>query len=219
MKKILVLAPHMDDEHLGMGGYLYDAIRKNHQVYVHVFTCGGPCSNVSGKIREAEFNQVMDELGVPEGNRSFEVGRDGELSQLPNSSITKEIDDLYDRINPSEVFCNYRSVHTDHIAVYNAFMASLRLRSGYNPPNAYLYEYPFLLTDYHQPDGGKVYYPLSKDTFNEKCRIFELYKSQCKPYPSPLGVVGIKTLAQTRGLEAGEKYAECFYSLRQKIKL
>lgn len=216
-KKILVFEPHNDDAILGLGGYLIDAIENNCEIWLHTFTIGGVSSNVSEEVRLKEGVNVNTFLGIQHYSYSG-IGMDGKLELIPNSELTTMMDKMYDEIEPDEVFCNYKSVHRDHVALYNAFQASLRLRSGFNPKNVYLYEYPFLLAAYEQPNGGKTYYHMSDDTFNKKCKAFELYKSQCKPVPSPLGIVGIKTLAKARGLESANHYAECFYCLKSELK-
>lgn len=214
-KTILVIAPHPDDFVLGVGGYIYDSVKAGNRVIAMDFAVGGPRSNVSTELRLDEALKVRDFLGI---EYLYELETDGLMDHQPNSEITTKIDKLFDQYKPDEVFCSYKSVHTDHIALFNAFEASLRLRTGFNPKNVYLYEYPFIFTSYVQPTGGKTYYPLSQETFDKKCECFELYKSQCRPKPSPLGVSGIDVLARTRGMECGELYAECFYSIRTVIK-
>ena len=89
-------------------------------------------------------------------------------------------------------------------------MASLRLRQGFMPRFVALYEYPFILNQNINISGGLWYHDIT-DSLDEKIEIFNVYKSQIKPAPSPLNPEGIRQLAMVRGTECSVKYAELFY--------
>jgi len=212
MKKILVIAPHADDEILSFGGYLIDQIIKGSEVHIRIGTIGGVHHLQKFDIRFKEFISVMEGLGIPsERYKYYFKNKDAEMDTIPIREITTKIDNDLDQIKPDEVFCCYPSVHQDHIRVFNAFEASMRLRDGYMPPFVVLGEYPFILTSYSIPNGGKFYHPLSKETLDKKIELFLRYKTQVKPKPSPLGESGVIQLATTRGFECGYNYAELFY--------
>jgi LmbE family N-acetylglucosaminyl deacetylase len=81
--RILIVAPHIDDESIGAGGYALDAIAEGAEVYV-VFLTAGDCNRFSarilnktlgptasnyltvGRTRIAEAHAAMHLLGVPE---------------------------------------------------------------------------------------------------------------------------------------------------------
>jgi LmbE family N-acetylglucosaminyl deacetylase len=81
--RLLIVAPHIDDEVIAAGGYAADAIRNGSEVYV-VFLTAGDCSRVSarilsktldptaknylnvGRTRIAEAKKVMARLGIAE---------------------------------------------------------------------------------------------------------------------------------------------------------
>jgi LmbE family N-acetylglucosaminyl deacetylase len=80
--RVLIVAPHIDDEVAGAGGYAADAIRNGAQLYV-VFLTAGDCNRSSasilhrtleptannylevGRTRIAEARSAMAKLGVP----------------------------------------------------------------------------------------------------------------------------------------------------------
>ncbi|HYM62464.1 MAG TPA: PIG-L family deacetylase [Thermoanaerobaculia bacterium] len=80
--RILIVAPHIDDEAIGAGGYAADALAGGAEVYV-VFLTAGDCNRISarllhktleptpsnflsvGRTRIAEAGQAMAALGVP----------------------------------------------------------------------------------------------------------------------------------------------------------
>lgn len=212
-KKLLILATHFDDDVLSFGGLISKSIRDGDQVKVHVFTAGGPCSNVAGSIRIAEFESVMKFLKVQNYNYSGE-GMDGKLDTIPNCELTGMIDQMIRDYEPDECYCSAESEHSDHIALCKAFTAAARIKSGYIPKLFAFGVYPFSDQLYTTSSGGKIYQPLSEEDFNNKLEAFKLYKSQFKPAPSPLGEAGVINQALYHGMVCGHKYAELYYQLR-----
>src|SRR5436190_20443666 len=80
--RILIIAPHIDDESIGAGGYAIDALANGADVYV-VFLTAGDCNRFSarlmyktlgpttanylgvGNVRIGEARKAMNILGVP----------------------------------------------------------------------------------------------------------------------------------------------------------
>jgi LmbE family N-acetylglucosaminyl deacetylase len=97
--RILIVAPHVDDEAIGAGGYALDAVASGAEVYV-VFLTAGDCNRFSafimnrtfdptasnflrvGRTRIAEARTAMRMLGVPE-DHFFVLGYpDGGLKSM-----------------------------------------------------------------------------------------------------------------------------------------
>jgi LmbE family N-acetylglucosaminyl deacetylase len=212
MKKILFIYPHADDEVLSFGGYIYDMIKEGHEVHMRCLVIGGSHRLQNRDIRFNEHYDALSTLGVDISKlQVWYENLDALMDTVPIVDIATKIDNALDTIMPDEVFCTYPSFHQDHIQLYKAFMISMRLRDGFMPSTVALGEYPFILTSLDTPSGGKLYHPLSEETFKVKCKAFECYKTQLRPKPSPLGVNGIEVLATTRGLEIGKQYSELFY--------
>lgn len=207
-KKILVLAPHADDEVLGCGGYLLHQIEQGAQVCIVIATIGGTDKRQIEDVRENEFFNVLDELGA-EGKVLF-YGKDAMLDTLPAFELTSRIDTIIDDMHPDEVFLSYKSRHQDHIKLYDCALASFRLREGYQPKLIALYEYPFVQDGLEPVKGGKMYHDIT-DVIDKKIELFNLYKSQVRHSPSPLNGDGIRKFASFRGIESGLEYAELFY--------
>lgn len=220
MKKILVIAPHADDEVLGCGGYLIHEARKGSEIHLAIGTLGGLHPRQFFETREKEFYSVIAAL---KGHGASDVvGRwlykneDAMLDEMPSSEITTWLDKIIDDVKPDEVFLNYKSRHQDHIKIYDCAMASLRLREGYMPRLIALYEYSFVADGLQMPLGGSMYHDITDD-IDDKIALFSLYESQIRKSPSPLNEHGVRTLAAFRGMECGVGYAEKFYV--QKIIL
>jgi LmbE family N-acetylglucosaminyl deacetylase len=215
-KRILIVVSHFDDDVISFGGLMNrERMIHNHEVYVHVFTAGGPCSNVSGDIRIDEFKSVMALYNIDEDHYSYSgVGLDGRLDSIPNCEITSKIDKLVSEIEPDEVYCSADSEHSDHQALAKAFRGAARLKSGWQPKLWAFGTYMFSNQLPVPMVGGYMFQPLSDEDFKAKCDAFKLYASQFKPSPSPLGIDGLEVMARYYGMLCGHKYAEAYYQLK-----
>lgn len=213
-KRILVIAPHADDEVLGCGGYLLHQKDNGAEIVVVIGTIGGQDVRQPYDKRINEFNSVCAALNA-KGIVLYN-GLDAILDTVSSFELTTKLDKIVDKFKPDEVFINALSRHQDHVKLHNCAIASMRLREGYESKMIALYEYPFTLQGYEMPAGGKVYHDIS-DVIEKKVELFELYKTQIRKSPSPLNRKGITALAGIRGLENGCDYSEMFYL--QKMKL
>lgn len=210
MKKILIIAPHSDDEILGCGGYMLSQIKQGAQVHVVFGTVGGCDVRQPLERRLQEVDTVARETGY-----SYDIlyhNKDAEMDTLPAREITTAIDGVLAKFKPDEVFVNYPSHHQDHVVMYQCTKAAMRLKEDVAPSLFALYEYPFVNSADKIP-GGLFYYNIN-EFIDEKIRLFYHYKTQIKTLPSPLNEDGIRALARMRGLECGHTYAEMFYVQR-----
>nr|DAG54608.1 MAG TPA: LMBE-RELATED PROTEIN, DEACETYLASE, ROSSMANN FOLD, ZINC-DEPENDENT.8A [Caudoviricetes sp.] len=207
-KRILVIAPHADDEVLGCGGYLLHQSKLGAEIRIIIATIGGTDTRQPFADRLREFRNVCDFLNA-DGKYMY-PNKDAVLETELCFDITTKLDKEIDEFRPNEIFLNCLSRHQDHIRLYHCAMASLRLREGYKPDFVALYEYPFSTDSFELPNGGKAYHDIS-DNIEEKVKLFSFYSSQIRKSPSPLNDKGIKSLAAVRGVEAGLDYAELFY--------
>ncbi len=213
-KKILVIAPHADDEVLGVGGYLLHQQALGAEIMIVIGTIGGTDVRQNFDVRMAEFRAVCERLGA-RGEVLFH-NMDTLMDTLPAFEITSRLDKIVDAFRPDEIFINYRSLHQDHIKLYECALASMRLREGYSPRLIALYEYPFATTQVGPIGGGYMYHDITY-CIEEKVALFELYTTQIRQSPSPLNREGVLALARIRGVECGTEYAEKFYVQKMMI--
>lgn len=216
-KRILIFSTHPDDACISFGGLIYREVKLGHEVFVHTLTMGGPCSNVDSTQRHIEDVNALLKLGVDADHYSYSgVDMDGKLSLIPNTEITSLMDKMINGIKPHEVYCTPDSEHVDHKATVTAFKASARLRSGWQPRLWCIGTYMFsqqLNSDFGSGSGYMIQ-PLTEEDFNMKCEAFKEYKSQFKPSPNPLGIDGLRIMAEYYGMLCGHKYAEMYYQLK-----
>jgi LmbE family N-acetylglucosaminyl deacetylase len=213
MKKILILVAHPDDDIISFGGLIIKSKKLGRFVHVHSFTMGGPCSNVPQSVRLEEYIAALKLLNVDKITHSGDE-MDGMLDTVPNCELTSFIDKLINDGKYDEVYCSAKSEHSDHLALYQAFLGSARLKSGYMPKLFATGTYQFSDQLYNENPGGKIFLPLTEEEFQLKLEAFKLHKSQQKPSPSPLGLEGLRCLAEYCGMLCGHPYGEMFYQLR-----
>jgi len=127
--RILVVAPHMDDESLGCGLLL--ATHPNKEVVRVVFVTDGSHSpeqagrtnsrrNELAGIREREAQRALEVLGIPLGNAEFLGFEDGTLDRR-GTALRTAIVDCIRRGAPQYVFVPFRyDRHPDHLAINRA---------------------------------------------------------------------------------------------------
>lgn len=212
MKKILVIAPHADDEVLGVGGYLLHEAAKGNKIWLVYGAVGGFDQRQNFETRASEVKAVCGRLKAK--SKILFIGKDAELDTVPSRAIIGEIDKVIDEVKPDEVFINCKSHHQDHLKIYECAMASMRQREGFVPKMIALYEYPCLEPG-EVVDGGRWYHVID-DVICEKSKLLGLYKSQIRNAPSPINSSGVMSLAAIRGRECGSEYAELFYIQKMK---
>jgi LmbE family N-acetylglucosaminyl deacetylase len=145
--RLLVLAPHMDDETLGCGGTM--ALHADQSQVFCLFATDGsrsptPLLPWTGKPhfdlarrRRLEAVSALADIGVPQQNLLFLDLPDGRLKKHHDVLIGK-LQEALDKIQPEIVLAPFRlDVHPDHIALNRAIRIAMRSR----PAPAVLLEY------------------------------------------------------------------------------
>lgn len=219
MRKVLCIAVHADDELLSFGSLL-DKFSKDPNVELHIayLTIGGVHRLQNYDVRMAEMNSVCDALNVDSKHRYVLFkNKDAEMDQVSIRVIATKLDELLDNIQPDLLLTNMDSNHQDHHALYKAMRVALRMKDGYTVPKVLFGEYQFLSAEIDISFNGKMYLPLTSEMLDRKVELFNLYKTQIRPKPSPLGEVGVRRLAEHRGMEFGCGLAECYFVYRYQI--
>jgi LmbE family N-acetylglucosaminyl deacetylase len=147
--KMVVFAPHPDDETLACGGTIMRRIRKGYDVHIVVMTDGRhshdlvlglqePSTETIAKVRTAEFSEATRVLGVNPKNLVLLEFEDNKLSQHMKEAKTRTVQ-ILQRIRPVEVYVPYRDdSNEDHRATYKI------VRSSFDETNLLtkMYEYP-----------------------------------------------------------------------------
>jgi LmbE family N-acetylglucosaminyl deacetylase len=184
VKRILVFAPHPDDETLACGGTIVKKIQEGHEVYVVVMTDGRhshdlvlglkePPPEAIAKIRAREVSEATAILGVQSDNLILLGFEDSKLNQYVAKAKERTIQ-ILNEIRPVEVFVTCRDDESeDHRAAYEIVKDSIREANLLTR----LYEYP--VWDGKIPRSGlKVLVMNVRKELGTKIKALSKYKSQ-----------------------------------------
>lgn len=210
--KILVFAPHNDDEVLGVGGTMAKFAAEGHEVYV--------CEVTSGKSFErlqAEARRAHSLLGVKD---SFFLNLPvTQLSTMEQSVLNAAVDKVVRDVQPDIVFVPHRGdMHADHSAVSAAVMVAVRPVSCPSVKKVLAYE-TLSETEWNIPSVDNAFIPNSWNDISGfidcKIRAMECYESQIKEFPNPRSAKGIRSLSEFRGSTICVSNAEAFMLIRE----
>ncbi|MGJ8593861.1 MAG: PIG-L family deacetylase [Aquaticitalea sp.] len=158
--KVMVLAPHPDDEALGCGGLISHLRRQDIDVWICFMTSGEAShpnskkypSNVLLKVREMEALNSCHILGVDASKVLFMNGADGHFKKTSSLNKQKMVTTLVDIIQENDVATLFipwrRDCHPDHLATFNLGM---RLKEHLQNP-VQIFEYPIWLWASSMPE-------------------------------------------------------------------
>lgn len=216
MNRILVVAPHADDEVLGVGGTIAKYASNGDQVYVIIMTnayMGDPklFSEDGIKRVRTEALEAHKVLGVKETFfLDFPAPR---LNSFPFYKISLELNKVFDSIKPNVLYLPHPGdLHLDHNAVYMSALVSARPHSS-SIKEIYCYE-TLSETDWAPRQGDHMFKPNVYEDITEymdtKIEALSCFKSQIQSDPHTRSLSSIKSLARFRGGTANVLFAESF---------
>lgn len=219
--KILVIAPHPDDEVLGCGGTIKKYSSKGNEIYLCIVTRAYTPDWSDGfiKNREKEIECARRSLGI---KKVIELDLPTvKLDTIPQKKLNDLIIKCVFGIKPDVVFVPfYGDINKDHKLVSEATMVAVRPKSNLKIKKVFFYE-SLSETEWAKP-AQKIedvfipnFYEDISDYLEDKMKAMECYKSELKKYPHPRSLKGIEILAQKRGTECGLEAAEAFMLLRE----
>jgi LmbE family N-acetylglucosaminyl deacetylase len=144
--RILVVAPHPDDETIGAGGFLEEAVQAGAAIRVVIATDGN--RRGGKKIRHQETLNAMGKLGVPAEDVVFLDYPDGDLSS--QEAFQARLEGISGDFRPNIVIGTHpKDYHPDHAAVGRAI--DLLGKHSNHTVTAYLFVIHY--HRYPQPDA------------------------------------------------------------------
>ena len=217
-KRILVVAPHPDDETLGVGGTIAKYSEQGHEVTVLV---------VSGHLPPLYPPEAYDAT-VMESREAFAVLGVAHSHFLaipatligaePSHVVNQRIGDVVRNVAPHVVLCPYPDRHVDHRLVFDSVMVatrpvgaarSIELLAAYETLSETHWNAPHI-----EPAFVPNYVVDITAQIDRKVAALNCYGSQVSPYPGPRSIAACKALAQFRGTQAGFAFGEGFHIIR-----
>jgi N-acetylglucosamine malate deacetylase 1 len=213
IKKAIIIAPHPDDETLGVGGTIKRMI--NESVKVSVLIVSG---HMPPLYKIADYKKTLEES--KKVFKYFGV-KDYEFLNIPATKVNEiSVAELNDKIkkfiskrNPDTIFVPFPDRHIDHRIIFDSSIVASRPVKTNSPKNVLLYE-TLSETHWNVPTAEPSFVPdffinIDKELKN-KLLALKLYKSQINNKNPSRSIEAAKALAKFRGSQNGCNYAEAF---------
>ncbi|MDP2597867.1 PIG-L deacetylase family protein [Alteromonas stellipolaris] len=220
-KKVVVFAPHPDDESLGCGGTLLKHKALGHEVHWCIVTdmsVSDAYSLEQKKHREDTLEQVAE---LYEFDSVINLGfQPAGLDSVPTGLLLNALKETLESIKPDTLYVPYAfDVHSDHKVVYQGVIsASKTFRAPY-VSSIICYE-TLSETDYGLSPSNTQFQPNmyvdTSDFIEKKHQILKCYASEMQSHPFPRSFKGVEALEILRGAQAFVDAAEAFVILRQR---
>lgn len=219
MKRILVIAPHADDEVLGVGGTIARNIAEGNEVCVCVVTHGEEplfSKEITEKLRE-ETLKAHSYVGI---KRTYFLEYPAVmLEHVPRYELNGSVMKVVQEVQPDEVYLPHKGdMQKDHQIVSEAAMVAVRPKYEHKIHAVYAYE-TLSETEWNIPDTGNTFIPtVYKDISNYlegKKEMLRCFTTQLAEFPNPRSLEAVEALAKYRGSTIGVKAAEAFVLIRE----
>lgn len=226
-KKLLVIAPHPDDEVIGSTGLIKKIKGQGGKVYVQ-YLCVGDTRDFSAQgtsrmqTRVKEIKKVARFLKLDDYHIAFQGNEHLKLDLVGQKDIMGIIERdspvSLEKIKPDiVVFPSLYSYNQDHRLAAQAAHAALRPQektTKHFVPVVLAYEMPLDGWSLQHQIVPNFYVSLSRQDLKTKTLAMSYYRSQMRPAPNPRSLDAIKALARLRGSQSGSLLAEAFVAYR-----
>lgn len=215
--RILIFAPHNDDEVLGVGGTIAKHVEQGHEVFVCEVTSGKDKKRLDNIQNEALL--AHDILGV-KNTHFLDLPVVG-LADIPTKKLNKAMSGIVDKIEPHIAYIPHKGdMHIDHKLVAESAMVALRPVNNPNLEKILSYE-TLSETEWNIPSADNIFVPNVwsdiTNTIGKKIEAMKCYKSQLYDFPHPRSLKAIEALSNYRGSTVNVQNAESFMLIRSKF--
>jgi LmbE family N-acetylglucosaminyl deacetylase len=219
--KTLIVAPHPDDETLGVGGTILRKKSEGETVAWLIITnmsISEGWTEQQIKSRKKEINKISKFYNF---DKVFELNLPTtKLDNIPMSDLTSKISECFKLFEPEEIYIPHNAdAHSDHRIVFDAVISSSKWFRLKSVKKILAYEtlsetgFGLSRTNNFSPN---VFVDISS-FIKYKIKAMNIYESELGSPPFPRSEENIKALALIRGSESGYLAAEAFELLRERI--
>ena len=209
MKRILVLAPHPDDEAIGCGGTILRHVKSGDAVRVVFLTSGekgghGRTEQETIRVREAEARKAARILRV----KAIEFWREPDGAVSASAGAVKRLRDALEQWKPDTLYVTHdREMHPDHQAANRLVRRAMKaLGAKSKRPDVLMYE---IWTPLQRLDEIVDISPF----LQKKLAAVRAYRSQCAVVGFVEAVSGLNRYRGEMHSWPGGDYAEVFARL------
>ena len=212
MARVLVIAPHMDDEVLGCGATIAKHTDQDDEVFVCI---------IAHRIYNHIFNKEKNDIEINHSQKAKEalgykeiiyLNLNDERLDVCLQDIIIPLEECVSKIKPEIVYLPfYGDYNQDHRAVFEAGRVVFRPLAADFVKQIFMYETPSSTNSFL----ANHYVNIEK-YLNKKINALKCYETESRNYPHPRSEQAVIVLAQKRGVEIGFRAAEAFMILRNK---
>ena len=216
---VLGIAPHPDDEILGVGGTIAKRATNGDSVYVCVVTKAGEPLFQAELVEQCrkECREADRFLGVKETFfLDFPAVR---LEEIPRYKLNDGLMKAVQRTKPDEVYIPHRGdMQLDHKMIVDAAMVALRPKYEHVVKRIYAYE-TLSETGWDIPNTINEFIPTVyediSNSLEKKLNAMNIFQSQLAEFPAARSLGAIEALAKYRGATVNVMAAEAFTLIRE----
>lgn len=215
---VLVVAPHPDDEVLGVGGTMARLADAGAEVHVAIVTTGRSPRFDPGQVAGVrdEAARAHAALGVAETH--YLDCPAAELTEYSHTELNAALGGIVRRLAPRTLFLPHPGdIHMDHQLSFLSGLVAARPHQHDYPPRILAYE-TLSETNWNAPYLTPAFVPQMfvdiSDTLQRKLDAFALFASQQRPAPHERSVAALTALATLRGATVHRAAAEAFVVIR-----
>ncbi len=230
-QRLLVIAPHPDDEVIGCGGLIARIKQEGGKVFV-LFLTNGDAKDFSktGFSTQSERKKEIEKVAKYMQFDGYDIAFEGnsyhlKLDDLPQYKLIsmneRESPVSIEKIKPTILASpHFTSYNHDHRAAANAVFTASRPANKKDKfqPNVFLtYESPADKWSMETNGNPNYFVELSSDHLAKKIKSLRLYKSQLRNQANLRSPQALKSIAVLRGSLCGSSYAEAYDCLRLTV--
>lgn len=219
--RILVIAPHPDDETLGCGGSLLKHKSDGDSLSWLVATRGHE-PQWSAELLDRKEKEIASVTAAYGFDQTIRLNFPSiKLDTIPLDEFIAAIRNAIGDCKPELVYLNhFGDVHSDHRIVFEATMSVLKpfYSDKHGVKRVLSYEV-MSSTDAAPLNPARAFVPNVftdvTDFLEKKLEIMALYESELQTSPLPRALDSLRALARLRGATIGAEFAEAFMLVRE----
>ncbi|WP_061935037.1 PIG-L deacetylase family protein [Aureimonas sp. AU22] len=219
--RVLVVAPHPDDEVLGCGGTIARLGDEGCEVHVAVVTRGSLPEYDEATVARirAEARASHAHLGVTQTHWLDQPA--AKLGETPHSTLNGALQGIVREVRPDTLFIPFvGDVHLDHQLIFLSSLVAARPHQHEYPRRILAYE-TVSETNWNAPYVTPGFLPQVfvdiQNTLERKLEAMAMFASQVRPFPHERSIDALRALALVRGTRIHRSAAEAFVLVRDVL--
>lgn len=221
-QRVLVIAPHADDEIIGCGGMIQKYLKSGSEVRVLIasFVNGtyqkfetekNQYKLYDGSERFKELEESHRIIGIKDYSLLYtdedEVKYHSRMDTVPRIELATKLENEIQKFRPTIIFIPSKTKHQDHTALHEAALTATR---------PYFWNGTVLV---YETDGEfsfqpNLFVPISRNELKRKQDALNAYKTQVGSKRHPVSPQALMSKARFRGQSIYRNFAEAFQVIR-----